>query len=197
MITQKDVAEFSDHCVFIRSVYLFAMRIWRDSDHRERQLMESTAQLFFEDMGQVLREYIIISACRITDPASSGGYENFTVETFSKGFSSDPSTFKQLEEFRQRMLTLREKILPARNKLAAHADRETIRAGKPLGAASFAEWDAFWSALSDFVRLINEKTIGRPFEINAGGVLGDAEMLLRAFRQSQLFESWASSGQLK
>jgi hypothetical protein len=79
VISPKDVSEFSDHCVFIRSVYLFAMRIWRDSDQDERQLMESTARLFFEDMGQVLREYIIISACRITDPASSGGHENFTV----------------------------------------------------------------------------------------------------------------------
>jgi len=109
-------------------------------------------------MGQVLREYVIISACRITDPANSGGIANFTVEMFANAFSSDPPTFKQLEDSHQRMLTLREKILPARNKLAAHADRDAIRAGKPLGAASFAQWDEFWSALASFVRLINEKT---------------------------------------
>jgi hypothetical protein len=190
MISAKDVSEFSNHCVFIRSVYLFAMRIWRDSNEAERHLMESTAPSFFEDMAQVLREYVIISACRITDPANSDGNANFTVEMFANSFSSDPPIFRQLEDFHQRMLTLREKILPARNKLAAHADRDAIRAGKPLGAASFAQWDEFWSALASFVRLINEKTTGRPFEIDAAGVLGDAEMLLRALRQGRLFEVW-------
>jgi hypothetical protein len=39
------------------------------------------------------------------------------------------------------------------------------------------------------VRILNEKTIGKPFEIDAGGVLGDAEMLLKALRQSQHFEA--------
>ena len=87
------------------------MRIWGDSDHTERHLMEFTARLFFEDMGQVLREYIIISACRITDPARSSGHENFTIETFAQAFSSDPQTFKQLQSLQQRMLTLRQKIL--------------------------------------------------------------------------------------
>jgi hypothetical protein len=188
-ITRKDVENFSGHCVLIRSVWAFSMRIFRDSDEAERSTMERTAPSIFEDLAQVLKEYLIIAACRVTDAANdSRKNENFTVEMFVNSFSSEPATFKQLDELHQRMQKLRAKILPARNKLAAHADRDAIRAGTPLGQASFEDWEDFWSALQDFVRMLNEKMIGKPFEIDAGGVLGEADSLLKALRQSQHFE---------
>jgi hypothetical protein len=185
-VSLDKLAEFSEHCVFIRSVYQFATRIWRDSEADERKVMESVARLFFEDIGKVLAEFLVTAACRITDPAiDSRGNENFTVELFVKSFEAEPVTYKQLDELRQRMNLLRAKVLPARNKLGAHSDRNVIRSGEPLGAASWDEWDGFWSALQDFVRLLNEKMTGTPYEIDAGGVLGDAESLLRELRQSQ------------
>jgi hypothetical protein len=189
-VSHKEVEEFSGHCVFIRSVYLFMTRIWRDSNDSDRRMMEAIAPLFFEDIGKVLTEFLVIAACRITDPANDHrGNQNFTVELFQNSFSPESATSKQLEELRQRMLKLRVKILPARNKLGAHADRTVILKGEPLGEASWKEWDDFWSALQDFVRILNEKTIGKPFEIDAGGVLGDADTLLKALRQSQYFET--------
>jgi len=189
-VSHEEVKEFSGHCVYIRSVYLFTMRIWRDSDRTERKMMEDIAPLFFEDIGKALSEFLVICACRITDPAKDRrGNHNFTVELFLNSFSSDIATYKQLEVLHRRMNNLRIKILPARNKLGAHADRAVIVKGEPLGAASWKEWDEFWSALQDFVRILNEKTIGKPFEIDAAGVLGDAETLLKALRQSQHFET--------
>jgi hypothetical protein len=189
-VTKKDVEDFSGHCVLIRSVWLFSMRIFRDSNEDERNTMETIAPSIFEDLAQVLKEYLIIAACRITDPANDGHKnENFTVEMFVNSFASAPATLKQLDELHKRMQKLREKILPARNKLAAHADRDAIRGGKPLGHASFEEWEDFWSTLQDFVRILNEKMIGKPFEIDPGGVLGDAESLLKALKQSGHFET--------
>jgi hypothetical protein len=162
------------------------IRIWRDSDDSERKVMEAIAPLFFEDIGKVLSEFLVIAACRITDPATDrGGNQNFTMELFANSFPSESETYKQLDELRRRTQKLRDKILPARNKLGAHADRAVILRGEPLGAASWKEWDDFWSELQDFVRILNEKMLGTPFEIDAGGVRGDAEMLLKALRQSQ------------
>jgi len=192
-VSIKDVDDFSGHCGYIHSVYVFTMRIWRDSDEAECKIAEAMAPSIFADLSQLLGEYLIIAACRVTDPASGGKNENFTVEMFVNALRSDPETFKRLDELHQRMKKLRKIILPARHKLAAHADRDTIRGGKPLGAASWAEWDDFWLALQDFVRLLNERTKGKPFEIDAGGVFGDAEMLLRGLRQSQYFEALAKS----
>jgi AbiU2 len=189
-VSHAEVEEFSGHCVHIRSVYLSAMRIWRDSDDGERKVMEAVAPLFFEDMGKVLSEFLVTAACRITDRAIDGrGNENLTVELFVNSFPPESETHKQLDELHRRMQKLRVKILPARNKLGAHADRAVILKGEPLGAASWKEWEDFWSALQDFVRILNEKTIGKPFELDAGGVLGDAEALLKALRQSQHFET--------
>jgi hypothetical protein len=189
-VSHKEVQEFSRHCVYIRSVYSFMLRIWRDSDDGERKVMEAIAPLFFEDIGKVLSEFLVIAACRITDPASDRrGNHNFTVELFAKSFPAESETFKQLDELHARMQKLRVIILPARRKLGAHADRAVILKGEPLPAGSWSEWEDFWSALRDFVRILNEKTIGKPFEIEAGGVLGDAETLLNALKQSQHFET--------
>jgi len=197
-LSHKEVEEFSGHCVYIRSVYLFMIRIWRDSNGSERKVMQAVAGLFFEDIGKVLPEFIINAACKVTDSAKDPlGNENFTVEFFANSFSSEPETFKRLDALRRRMMKLREKVLPARNKLGAHADRAVILRGEPLGAASWKEWDDFWSALRDFVRILNEKTIGKPFEIDAGGVLGDAEMLIKALMQSQHFETLLNSSDPK
>ncbi len=187
-ISIAEIEEFSDHCVYIRSVYISATRLWRDCNEQEIGVMNAIAPLFFKDFAQILSEYLVIAACRITDAAVDvRKNENFTIELFVNDFVSDPDTYKQLDDLHQRMKKLRKKILPARHKLAAHADRETIRSGKPLGTASWQEWDDFWSALATFVRLLNEKKKGKPFEINAGGVRGDAEMLLKALSQSRHF----------
>jgi hypothetical protein len=189
-VSKEEVKQFSEHCVYLRSVYSFATRIWRDHDDAERRTMDAIAPSFFEDMGMVLSEFIVNAACRITESAiDKWGNQNFTIELFVKSFLSEPETFEQLDSLRKRMMKLREKILPARNKLGAHADRAVIQSGKPLGTAKWEEWDDFWSALEDFVRLLNERRIGNPFEIDAGGVLGDAEALLKALRQSQYFET--------
>jgi hypothetical protein len=188
--SQKEVKDFSEHCVYIRSVYTFMTRIWRDSAADERKTMEAIAPLFFEDIGKVLGEFLVIAACRITDPVDAGrGRQNFTVELFTNNFPPESEAFKKLDALCRRMEKLRAKILPTRHKLGAHADRDVIRKGETLPSGSWEEWKEFWSALADFVRVLNEETFGTPFEIDAGGVLGDAEMLLKSFGESQHFET--------
>lgn len=189
-VTNKEIEDFSAHCVYIRSVYLFTLRLLRDCSEREIASMKAIAPSIFDDLAQILGEYLVIAACRLTDPALDvRKNESFTVELFVNDLASDPETRKQLDALHQRMKKLRKTILPARHKLAAHADRDTIREGKPLAAASWAEWDDFWAALADFVYLVNQKRLGRPFEITAGNVVGDAEQLLKALKQSQHFET--------
>ena len=89
-VSPKEVEEFRDHCVYIRSVFNFLARIWQDSNHGERKMMEAISPPFFEDIGKVLIEYVVIAACRITDPVDAGrGRQNFTVELFASSFPPD------------------------------------------------------------------------------------------------------------
>ena len=59
----KEVKDFSSHCAYIRTVYVLATRIWRDCNEQERKAMEPIAPALFLNLGQVLAEYVILSAC--------------------------------------------------------------------------------------------------------------------------------------
>ena len=156
--------------------------------------MEALSPSFFEDIGQVLGEFLVNAACRVSERASdASGNENLTIELSLENFPPDSETHEKLGEYLATIKKHRRRVLPARNKLGAHADREVIRKGQPLGAAKWEEWEEFWSALESFVRLLNEKTTGQPIEIDAAGVQGDAESLLKAIKQSRKFETLLES----
>jgi hypothetical protein len=187
-VSAKEIEEFRDHCVHIRSVYTLLMRIWRNSDDGERNMMEAISPLFFQDVGKVLCFYMVIAACRVTDPADAGrGRQNFSVELFTNSFQSDSGMFTKLDKLRRRMDKLRKEIQPARHKLGAHADRDVIRKGGRLPGGSWEQWDDFWSALAEFVCILNEHTFGEPFQIDVAGLVGDAETLLKFLKQGQYF----------
>jgi hypothetical protein len=180
--SRKEVVLFSDHCAQMRSVYEYAIRLFRDSSAEERQAMEATAKSFFEDISQVLVEYIVNSACRITEQHTDPrGNENLSAALFVGSFSDDAPTHQKLTELKDRLDKHRDRILDARNKLTSHNDRLVINKGQPLAAATWDEWNDFWSALADFVRLINEKTHGGLYDINLTSSRGDVEAVLKKF----------------
>jgi hypothetical protein len=189
-VSPAEVEKFRDHCVYIRAVFTFLVRIWRDSNAGERKTLENIAPSFFSDIGTVLGEWVVIAACRVTDEHDAGrGRENFTVELFANSFPTDSPTYKKLHELRGRMGKLRTTILPARHKLGAHADRDVIRKGEVLAGGTFPEWEEFWKALAEFVSVLNEQTFGSAFEIDAAGTMGDAECLIKYLTQGQHFDS--------
>lgn len=183
-VSHKDVEVFSNGCALSRSIYRFMVRLFKDSNPTERAAMLAVAPLFFPNLSQVFQEYVVLAACRITDAAKSGdGKENFTVEFFVNHFARDTEAFKQLDALHQKMKPFRTKISLARHKLAAHSDVAVVR-GPPLDAGSWAEWDEFWSALKDLVRILNEQTVKKPFDIDEADAPGEAEKLLKALGQS-------------
>jgi hypothetical protein len=176
----KDVEVFSNGCALSRSIYRFMLRLFKDSSPTERDSMLAVAPLFFPNLTQVFQEYVVIAACRITDPAKDPqGNKNFTVEMFVNNFAPETEAFKQLNALHQKMKPFREKIKVARRKLAAHSDVAAVR-GPPLDAGSWAEWDQFWTTLKDFVRILNEQTIRKSFDIDAADVSSEGNKLLTA-----------------
>jgi hypothetical protein len=179
-VAPDEIKNFADHCVHIRSVFEYTTRIFRDSTDAERTAMESVAPHFFEDLGQVLGDFAVTSACRVTEPwIDSKGHKNLAVGLFTDALVRSETLHGKLTELQKRMEVHYARIEPARNKLTSHADLETIMANKRLGAATWPEWDQFWSDLGEFVSLVHEHVLGKPFEIRAAMVRGDAEILLK------------------
>jgi AbiU2 len=182
-VSKDEVIKFSDHCAYVRSVYRYAIRLFKDRCEDEQRLMNEVAPRLFSDLDSALAEFMIVAVYRILDHAKDGrGNENFGTELFLNGFPFDEEAFGRLNQLHRSMQVFRKKIEDARHKLGAHSDRATVRSGKALATASWQDWDQFWSNLRDFVRILNEAIMGSPFEIEVAGVPGDAEMLFKALK---------------
>lgn len=190
MDQNQDISIFADHCVFMRSIYLHGKTLFEHSTPKDIERITRSAGIFFGDLSPVLREYVILQVCKITDPAQdSRNNDNHTVEFLLQhyDFSAEPETKARLCALSKRLHAFREKLLPARNKLISHRDRNAIRAGLPLGAASEAEWNEFWIDLKTLVSTIHQKVLGIPFNIDEVGMLSDVDGLLKALRHASCF----------
>jgi hypothetical protein len=187
----EDIKAFADHCVFMRSVYLHGCILFETSTVAEKGMMERAATGFFGDLNRVLIEYMIQQICKITDPASDiRKNENHTVEFLLQhyNFSSEPETVEKLQNLNIKLKSFRAKLLPARHKFIAHADRAAILDGRILGAAPKGDWDQFWIDLQDLVSTIHKVIVGSPFEINSVAMLSDADGLLNALKHGVCFD---------
>ena len=87
-----------------------------------------------------------------------------------------PATLDKLRALSDAMHRFRDRIVEARNRYISHLDLEAVRLGKPLGAASNAEWLQFWLDLQDFLDLLVQHHGMKHFCLNAMGnmSLGDS-----------------------
>lgn len=178
LVSPAEVTRFAEHCAYMRSTFVFARRLFSESTLEERAALEVAAPKFFANLDQVYAEFVIAAAHRITDPwKDKWENENFVVELFTKAFEKIEPLHDQLLDLQTRMQTHRSRIEKARHKLGAHADRETIKADKPLAAASWPEWVQFWKDLASFVSLVHEHVFGAPFDIEAINAQGEVELI--------------------
>jgi AbiU2 len=194
-----DISIFIDNCVFARSVYLHGSALFEQSTDRDKQRMSRTAGTLFGDLSQVIREYVILQVCKMTDPARDvRGNDNHTVAFLLEyyDFSSDFPLRERLTSLRAQLESFGAKLRPARNKLISHADRGARLAGNPLGGVAEGDWNQFWLDLQDFVCLIHLKVLGGPFYLNAVAGLTDAHGLLKALKHAECFDELSSDPSL-
>ncbi len=188
----KDIEIFTDHCVFMRSVYLHARTLFETCTTDDKALMASAANTFFGDLSMVLTEYLILQVCKITDPARDfKKNENHTLALMLEhcDLSSDPQTAAQFGRLYDNIQAFSGKLRLARNKLISHSDRLSILASQTLGAATPQEWDQFWLDLQDALCILRQKILGgSPFYLNGVAMLTDADGLLKALRHGAYFD---------
>jgi len=196
---KKIVKKFCDHVhwlVRVRHVYKVLFE-----DESCWPLIEKTALGFFVDLNRILQEYLLLECAKITDPATTGNNENFTVDTLIGSICWPNDILRKLTPLRATTWGFRKHIKTARDKLLAHLDRGTILSDKPLGEFPEGEDRAFFEALQKVCDITHEACFGTIFGhmslITVGG--GDVISLRRtlecavAFKQALL----ESSGQNK
>lgn len=179
---------FRDQCVFLRSLSRHQQILFEHRDLVVTQRMKNIANIFFGDLNRLLVSHIILQVCCLTDPPKDAfGNESLTIDFLMKHYALQSET--QLITLRDRLMTFRTKVKPARNKLISHSDRKAVVADAPLGAASNEDWRDFWSDLDDFLHIAGKHILDDDtFRLDDVAQLSDADGLLKALEHAQFFD---------
>ena len=191
-VTPKDVEKFKDYCVVLRAWWLHYQTLFEGNDLK-RELLQRTANTFFNDLNQALIEHLILQICRLTDNEFTGDKRNFAISFLinNADFSAERGELIKLKASAKRIEEFRKLILPARNKLIGHLDLEAAHGTEALGGAAPKAWQQFWLDLQEFVMIIYARFFPSPvpFYLNAVGQLSDVDQLLKAIRESTYFHA--------
>lgn len=191
-VTRRDVNKFIDHCVMLRAFWLHYQALFEGSDLK-RELLQNTAHKFFHDLNLMLIEHLILQVCKLSDPESTKGKRNLTIQFLlnNADFSASPGDLVKAKKLGSRIEAFRESIKPARNKRISHLDLEAALAPKSLGGASLAAWRRFWRDLQAFVAILSKRYVDAkvPFYLNGVGGMSDADQLVKAIKESTYFRA--------
>lgn len=199
-LTNKDARAFFDACAFLRASYFHYRELFESGGDLRARLLYRTAPVFFGDLSQLLKEYLILQVCRLTDPEEMRGDKNLTVSFVEKNadFSKSSNEGARLKALSTSIHAFRQLILSARHKYISHHDRASVLDGKPLGAASQEAWDQFWRDLREFVQIVHGRYV-RPqggLDIDEIHGLTDADGLVRMLKQGTYFETLLGDNQV-
>jgi len=188
--TKEDAESFGNSCIELRSLWEHYCALFKGSDLK-RDLLQTTAPVFFGDLNKIFIEQLVQRICRLTDNAQTKGRKNLTVKFLVEhtDLSAAPATLTKLKTWSDSIHRFRDQIVEARNRFISHLDLKAVRLDKPLGAASDAEWSQFWLDLQDFLNLLLQHHGANGFYLNAMGNMSDASSLLAALRNAKLFHA--------
>jgi AbiU2 len=202
---QEIVKRFCGHVHWLVRVRNTYKVLFEDEQPSCQTLMEKTASSFFADLNRILQEYLLLECAKITDPATTGNHENFTVDYLVQKISwpddkailnrltslphDDKDILKELKSLQATTEDFRSHIVPARNKLLAHSDKEAVLSSKPLGAFPEGKDRTFFVALQKICNITCEACSGTIYgdmsTIVHGG--GDVINLRRALQEAIAF----------
>jgi hypothetical protein len=190
--TKEDVEAFRDSCVLLRSQWMHFQILFEGSDLK-RELLQTTAPTFFNDLNLLFIEHLALHICRLTDNAETMGRKNLTVKFLIEhsDFSNAPGTLEKLRLLSGSIHGFRDLILKARNRFISHLDLEAVRLGDPLGTAPKDKWLQFWLDLQEFLDLMHGHHIETDghFYLNGIGIPSDADSLITALVNAKLFHA--------
>jgi len=214
----KEIVErFCGHVHWLVRVRHTYRVLFEDKQPSCQTLMEKTASSFFADLNRILQEYLLLECAKITDPATTGNHENFTVDCLVRNIcwpddkailkkltslpDDDKNILKELKSLRAITEDFRSYIKPARNKLLAHSDRTAVLSGKPLGGFPEGKDRDFFGALKNICNITHEACFGTiygdmsPIPLRGGDVISLTKTLACAVAFEKALSE--SSGQNK
>jgi len=214
--TAKEIVDwFCDRVHRLISVRYIYKVLFEDEQPSCQTLMEKTASSFFADLNRILHEYLLLESAKITDPATTGGDGNLTVDFLVQNIcwpndkailnnmtslpDDDKDIQKELKSLQAATKEFRKHIKRARNKLLAHSDMEIVLSGTSVGAFPEGEDRKFFAALQRLCNIAHEACLGKIYGDMIPTRSGDVINLRRTLECAVAFNEALSesSGQNK
>ena len=178
---QKLFIAFREQCIWIRCCYNTYHTLYESNDRTKRILIDS-APIFFDDLNSILREFILLQICKITDPAETAGHKNLTVESLNIELCNHNLMTQEISDFSAGLSHYRDLVIEVRNKLIGHLDRETVLNDVPIGGHAKEDDIKFFEDLQGYNDAVgNGVDVGLlDFRTNAGS--GDVFDLMKTLK---------------
>jgi AbiU2 len=173
---------FREECIWLQSCYNTYKALYVGPHAVRGDLLWATAPIFFYDLSVILVDYIYLLIGRVTDPATTRGQANLTVAAIDTMLAEAGLITDAIKNCSTGMHRYRELIKPARDKLIAHLDRDTVLAAKTLGEHSPEEARGFFDNLHRYIDEVGIAIGVGPLDISGTGASGDALDLLKVLR---------------
>ncbi len=159
----KVLKVFIGRVMWMKSVYYIYQALYEQKE--DRNLLEEIALSFFSDLNKILKEYLTLEFCKITDPPQSlgGKNSNVTVDYFvEKLKDTGICDNSELKKYQEELKNFTEQLKEARHKRIAHLDYEmnVERGNESLGAFEEGLEKIFLKNLWDFCNYLSEKIDG-------------------------------------
>jgi hypothetical protein len=165
------VEKFCGQVVWLLNVRRIYTELFEDE--QTQVLMQKTASSFFGDLSRIMHGYLLLELTKITDPAKTCGQENLTIDNLIEGIEWPSDIRKELEALRDKTKPFSNRILPARHKLLAHLDKQTVLADRTLGEFPEGEEKQFLKTLQRFCDVIYKACFGEVFGQISLAIQGD------------------------
>lgn len=187
-ITQAHILAFIQQCEWLYILHSHYRELYGAGQLR-LNLLEYSAHSFFVDIQRVLHAQIVQQVCCLTDRPEmglKGKNKNLTVEFILKNIELPEDQCKALQMSAKQLKKFRKQVLPARNKMISHFDRDTAITDISLGTFKRGQLEEFETNLQKFVNIIHGYYIGGIYSIDFNS---QTDELIEALKKSTYFET--------
>jgi len=180
------VKKFGNQIVRFHAIHHMYKELFEDEE--AHILMERTANSFFRDLNTILQHYILLEFAKITDPATTKGQENFTIDNLIQSIDWPQDIQDKLTTLNDKTKNFRKHIIEARNKLLAHMDKEVHLTDQVLGGFPKGEEEVFLQTLVEICDITHKACFNSIFGQISVAMEGDVLDLKKTLRRALAFE---------
>lgn len=179
--TEEFFLHYREQCIWLRCCYNTYVDLYESGD-KTLKILENSALMFFQDLNNILIDYVILQICKITDPPGEGRRKNLTCQGLDDLLTANHLMTDEIAHLSGELLRYRALVIDSRNKLISHLDRTAVFSGVAMGEHPEDEVPKFFANLQRYVDQVGNAVGVGPLDFSSSAAEGDAIDLIRLLR---------------